>query len=192
MSEYFKYFPTIQHDLSNVGQEVTLTNILRRFVVRSDLRERTDIFYDYNVQAGDRPDTIAEKYYGDSDLAWLVLHFNQIVDPYFGWPLFNQDFINYIRKKYGSVASAQAEVHEYRQILNEESTRYDGTKIPQRYLIVDLTTYNSLSEENRVLITKYDYEEERNENNQKIRILDKRYLNKVRDEVKTVLKNGIV
>lgn len=192
MSEYFKYFPTVQHDLTNIGQKVTLTNILRRFVVRSDLRERTDIFYEYSVQEGDRPDTIAEKYYGDSDMAWLVLHFNQIVDPYFEWPLFNRDFDNYIRSKYGSIAGAQSQVHEYRQIITEESLRFDGTKIPERYVVVDLTTYQSLSEEKRKLITKYDYEEERNFKNQNIRILDKRYLNKVREEVKTVLINGIV
>jgi len=191
MSEYFTYFPTVEHDLTNIGQKVTLTNVLRRFVVRSDLIDRTDIFYDYNIQDGDRPDTIAEKYYGDADVAWLVLHFNQINDPYFEWPLFNEDFTNFIRSKYGSVANAQSQVHEYRQILNEESLRFDGTKIPRRYLIVDETTYNSLSEENRELITNYDYEEERNDKNRAIRILDKRYLNKVREEVKSVLRDGV-
>jgi hypothetical protein len=191
MSEYFQYFPTVEHDLTNIGQKVTLTNILRRFVVRSDLVDRTDIFYDYSVQEGDRPDTIAEKYYDDSDMAWLVLHFNQITDPYFDWPLFNQDFTNFVKSKYGSIATAQSQVHEYRQILNEESMRYDGTKVEKRYLVVDETTYNSLSEESRELITNYDYEVERNDKNRDIRILDKRYLNKVRDEVRTVLTNGI-
>lgn len=191
MSEYFTYFPTVEHDLTNIGQKVTLTNVLRRFVVRSDLIDRTDIFYDYNIQDGDRPDTIAEKYYGDADVAWLVLHFNRINDPYFEWPLFNEDFTNFIRSKYGSVANAQSQVHEYRQILNEESLRFDGTKIPKRYLVVDETTYNSLSEENRELITNYDYEEERNDKNRAIRILDKRYLNKVREEVKSILRDGV-
>ena len=192
MSEYFKYFPTVEHDLTNVGQKVTLTNILRRFVIRSDLVNRTDIFYDYSVQEGDRPDIIAEKYYDDSDMAWLVLHFNQITDPYFDWPLFSQDFTNFIKGKYGSISTAQSQVYEYRQILNEESIRYDGTKVPKRYLVVDETTYNSLSEDSRELITNYDYEVERNDKNRNIRILDKRYLNKVRDEVRTVLTNGIV
>jgi hypothetical protein len=124
-------------------------------------------------------------------MAWLVLHFNQITDPYFDWPLFNQDFTNFVKSKYGSIATAQSQVHEYRQILNEESMRYDGTKVEKRYLVVDETTYNSLSEESRELITNYDYEVERNDKNRDIRILDKRYLNKVRDEVRTVLTNGI-
>lgn len=192
MSDYFKNFPTIQHDIKNIGQTVTLTNILRRFIVRSDLQDRTDIFYEYQVQEGDRPDTIADKYYEDSDLAWLVLHFNNIYDPYFEWPLFGKDFTNYIRSKYGSIPDAHREVHEYRQVLNQDSVRYDGTKIKKRYLVVDETTYNTLSENDRESISKYDYEVEKNDSKREIRILDKRYLNRVLTEVESILKDGIV
>lgn len=191
MSEYFSYFPTTQHDLTNIGQEVTLTNVLRRFVVRSDVRERSDVFYEYDIQSGDRPDTIAEKYYGDADLAWLVLHFNEIDDPIFGWALFDQDFDNYIKGKYGSIPEAQAEVHEYRQILNEAEVKFDGTKVPKRTVVVDQTTYNSLSPTVRESISKYDYEVEQNDARRKIKILDKRFLDKVRDEAITVLRDGI-
>lgn len=145
MSEYFTYFPTIEHDLTNVGQTVTLTNVLRRFIVRNDLQERSDIFYKYNVQMGDRPDIIAEKYYGDADLAWLVLHFNDIKDPIFDFPLFGQDFDNYIKGKYGSVPAARSEVHEYRQILQEADVKFDGTKIPERYVVIDNTTADDLA-----------------------------------------------
>lgn len=192
MSEYFSYFPTTKHDLTNIGQKVTLTNILRRFIVRSDVTERTDVFYDYDIQSGDRPDTIAEKYYGDADLAWLVLHFNNITDPVFGWALFDEDFINYLKGKYGSVAIAQSTVHEYRQVINEKEVKFDGTIIPERYVVVDLTTYITLAPTERRTIYKYDYEVEQNDARRKIRILDKRFLDKVLDEVQTVLKNGIV
>ena len=191
MSEYFTYFPTVEHDLTKVGQKVTLTNVLRRFIVRNDLQERSDIFYKYNVQVGDRPDIIAEKYYGDADLAWLVLHFNDIKDPIFDFPLFGRDFDNYIKGKYGSVPAAQNEVHEYRQILQEQEVKFDGTKIPERYVVVDLTTYNTLNATARRTIYKYDWEEELNEKKREIKILDKRYLDKVREEIETVLRDGI-
>lgn len=191
MSEYFSYFPTVQHDLTNVGQTVELTNILRRFKVKSSLADRTDVFYDYDVQSGDRPDTIAEKYYGDADLAWLVLHFNNIDDPVFGWALFDSDFDNYIKGKYGSLADAQSTVHEYRRILNEAQVKFDGTRIPKRYVVVDETTYNSLSESSRESVSKYDWEIEQNEAKRKIKLLDKRYLNQVRDEVEVILRDGI-
>lgn len=191
MSEYFSYFPYVDHDLTNIGQTVKLTNIMRRFIVRSDLIDRTDIFYEYDVQAGDRPDIIAEKYYGDADLAWIVLHFNNITDPVFGWALFGADFDNYIKGKYGSIPAAQSEVHEYRQILNEASVKYDGTRVPKRTLVVDQTTYNTLSATARETIYKYDWEVEENEKKRKIKILDKRYVDQVIEEVKVVLRDGI-
>jgi hypothetical protein len=191
MSEYFSYFPTVDHDLTNIGQKVELTNILRRFIVRPDVQNRSDIFYDYNIQAGDRPDTIAEKYYGDADLAWLVLHFNNIKDHIFEWALFNQDFEMYIKGKYGSIPAARAEIHEYRRVLSEAIVKNDGTRIPKRYVVVDQTTYNSLSESIREEINKYQYEEEENEKRRQIKILDKRYLDKVRDEVEVILRDGI-
>jgi hypothetical protein len=191
MSEYFSYFPTTQHDLTNDGQTVTLTNILRRFIVRSDVVDRTDVFYKYDITAGDRPDTIAEKYYGDPNLAWVVLHFNNIVDPIFGWYLADKDFDNYVKGKYGSISTAQSTVHEYRQVLNERSVRYDGTIIEKRTVGIDQTTYDSLAEASRESISKYDYEVAENEKRRTIQILDKRYLDKVREEVQTVLQDGI-
>jgi hypothetical protein len=191
MSEYFSYFPTTEHDLTNIGQTVTLTNIMRRFIVRNQLQNRSDIFYEYDVQMGDRPDIIAEKYYGDADLAWLVLHFNNIKDPVFEFPLFGRDFENYIKGKYGSIPAARSEIHEYRQILQDSEVKYDGTKIPERYVVVDETTYNGLSATDRRTIYKYDWEEELNEEKRKIKILDKRFLDKVRDEVETILRDGI-
>ena len=191
MSRYFRYFPTVQYDLIKDGNEITLTNIMRRFVVDSKLKEQIDIFYDYTIQAGDRPDVIAEKYYGDANLAWLVLHFNDITDPFFGWGLNDADLENYIRGKYGSIPAAQAEVHEYRQVLNEARTFYDGTVLPKRYVVVDQTTYNSLSEESRESVSKFEWEVEQNDKKRQIKILDKRYVDQVIAEVKTILKDGI-
>jgi len=191
MSEYFSYFPKTEHDLTNVNQKIQLTNILRRFKVRSDVSSRADVYYEYDVQAGDRPDTIAEKYYGDADLAWIILHFNDITDPFFGWPLFNENFNNYIKKKYGSIANAQAEVHEYRKVLNEAVVKFDGTKVPKRTVVVDQETYNTLGEIDRELITKWDHENELNDEKRKIKILDKKFMDKIVEEVKVILRDDI-
>ena len=191
MSEYFSYFPITKHDLTNVGQTIDATNVLRRFIVRASVQERSDVFYDYNLQSGDRPDVVAEKYYGDPDLAWLVLLFNNITDPMFDYPLFDRDFETYLKQKYGSIPRAQSIVHEYRQILNEKSVQFDGTILEKRFVVVDESTYNTLSEENRELITKYDYEVELNDAKRSIRLLDKRFLNQIKSEVEVILKDGI-
>jgi hypothetical protein len=191
MSAYFTYFPTTQNDLKQNGISTSVTNILRRFKIRNSVQDRTDVYYDYQIQAGDRPDTIAEKYYGSSAHAWIVLHYNDIHDPVFEWPLFNTDFDNYIRGKYGSPAEAQAQVHEYRRILTPKQTQVDGTIIQERYVVVDKTTYDTLGESSRQSISAYDYELEKNEEKRTIKILDNKYLSKIIAEVEDILRNGV-
>lgn len=202
MSNYFSYFPKTPHDLTNRGQKVQLTNILRRFKISSSINDRTDAYYEYEIQEGDRPDTIAEKYYGNANYAWLVLHFNDIEDVHFDWPLSNANFNSYIVGKYGSVAAAQSSVEEYRIYLSRiedgqkvpatAKTLYDGTRIDERLVVVDEATYNSTaSNYQKAAVSSYDFEEENNESKRSIRLLDKRYLGKVRDEVEDVLRNGV-
>jgi hypothetical protein len=191
MSKYFTYFPTVKNDLKNSGNFIDVTNILRRFKFRSSVQDITGIFYNYDIQSGDRPDTISEKYYDSPSHAWIILYFNNITDPFFGWPLFGNTFEEYVKGKYGSIATAQSTVHEYRWILKDKEIKFDETVINERYIVVDQTTYNTLSPTIRRLVTKYDFEEEENERKRKIKILDSRYLQKVLSEAEEILKNGV-
>jgi hypothetical protein len=190
MSVYFSYFPKEYHDLTNEGKRVLLTNIMRRFKVRSSVKDNADVFYEYDIQAGDRPDTIAEKYYGSASLAWVVLHFNDIVDPFYDWPLFNYDFDLYIRTKYGSLAAAQEDVYEYRQIIQQKYTKTDGTIIEEKYVVIDQTTYNTLTDDEKISISYYDWELEQNDKKRSIKILDKRYLSQIKKEVEDILRKN--
>lgn len=202
MSNYFSYFPKTPHDLTKRGQKIQLTNILRRFKVSSDVGDRADAYYSYDIQEGDRPDTIAEKYYGNANYAWLVMHFNDIEDVRFDWPLSTVDFASYIVGKYGSLAVAQSKVEEYRiylcRIENGQKvpatakTLYDGSRLEERVVVVDETTYNATaSNYQKAAVSAYDFEVEKNESRRSIRLIDKRYLGKVRDEVEDILRNGV-
>lgn len=188
MSNYFSYFPKTLHDLRKTGRKTEVTNILRRFKVKDNLQERTDVFYEYSIQDGDRPDIIAEKFYNNANYAWVVLHYNDIIDPHFDWPLFGKSFDNFIIGKYGSIASAKTTIKEYYKILSSAVVKNDGTRIEERKLTIDLTTYNSLSASERSSITQYDWEDERNEERKQIRLLEPRYLSQIIDEVQTILE----
>lgn len=187
MSNYFSFFPTIEHDLKDINRKTKLTNILRRFKVKTKVKNLVGTYYDYTMHEGDRMDSIAERYYGDSNLAWVILHFNDIVDPYYDLPLFGKQFTDYIVEKYGSVTTARATIKNYFQIIQQEQVLSDGTKISKRQIVVDLKTYNTLSASNRDSETDYDYEERINEDKKKLKILDKRYISQLVKEVKSVL-----
>ena len=93
---------------------------------------------------------------------------------------------NYIISKYGSLATAHATVHEYRKILNEQSRFFDGTVVPKRTLVIDETTYNTLSETSRESISKYQYEVDLNDSKRQIKVLDPAYLNDILNSIEDI------
>jgi len=188
MSNYFSYFPTVLQDIRQTGRKTQATNILRRFKVKDSLTDRTDTFYEYSIQEGDRPDVIAEKFYGNANYAWVVLHYNNIIDPQFDWPLFGNDFDRFIVGKYGNLQSPKTTIKYYYKILSAATVKTDGTRVEERKLVVDETTYNSLAANERSTITEYDWEVELNEERKQIRLLEPRFLSKAIDEVETILQ----
>lgn len=174
MSYYFSYLPNTQYKIDGLGanQKETVTDITRRFKIVQLLNSREAIYYDYNCQDGDRPDIVAEKFYGDSRLDWIVLLPNEIHDRYFQWVMSQRDFEAFVKKKYGSLAQAQAQVHHYEQIISASQVLNDGTVIPERKVIVDETTYNSLGINSRRLVSAYDEEDRRNESHRQIKLIE--------------------
>ena len=186
MAFYFRPFPKIEYDLKKNKLPLLLTNVTARYKIRDILKNKVAIYYDYVVKDSDRPDLIAYKYYDDETLDWLIYLVNDIIDPYYDWPL-NQDAFNkYMRTLYGSVSGAQATVYEYRKILNKQTVLFDGTIIPERYVVVDLNTYSGLATDMRREIDAYEYYEEQNNEKRKIRILDERFATRVKSEIELI------
>ena len=192
MSNYFSYFPTIEHDLKNDNTNiVTVKNILKRFKISDASLSNIQTYYDYNIQDGDRPDVIAQKYYGNEDYAWLVLFSNNIVDPIKEWPLFGTDFTNYVKSKYGSIELANTTTKKRYKVLSAAFKKIDGTVIPKRRVEIDETTYNTLSEADKEIQTAYEYEVEVNDNNRNIRLIDSVYLMDIQDQVEQILRSTV-
>ena len=190
MAFYFRPFPKIQYDLKKNKLPLLLTNVTARYKIRDILKQRAAIFYDYTVKEGDTPSSVAFRYYEDETLDWLILLVNDIIDPYYDWPLSYNTFIEFIKSLYGSVDTAMATTYEYRQILNSQSHLIDGTVIPERTVVVDQNTYNSLAPANRKLIDAYEYYEEQNNLKRNIKLLDKRYLGSILTEVETIFSSS--
>ena len=148
-------------------------------------------YYDYNIQDGDRPDVIAQKYYGNEDYAWLVLFSNNIVDPIKEWPLFGTDFTNYVKSKYGSIELANTTTKKRYKVLSAAFKKIDGTVIPKRRVEIDETTYNTLSEADKEIQTAYEYEVEVNDNKRNIRLIDSVYLMDIQDQVEQILRSTV-
>ena len=119
----------------------------------------------YAIKDGESPDTVAFNYYEDTSYAWLVLLSNNIIDPYFEWPLSVYDFQQFIKKKYGSIPAAQAIT------INCEHKTKNLTVSPD-----SLTVSNGVSSSDYDAIDAYTYHDRVNENRKFIKLVNKSYL----------------
>ena len=190
MAFYFRPFPTIQYDIKKNNIPLLLTDITKRYKIRDILQQKTAIYYNYTIRDGDRPDLIAFKYYGDETLDWLIMIANNILDPYYDWPLNYQNFKNYMVSLYGSVSAAQATTYEYRKILNEQSTLIDGTVIPKRTIVIDQNTYTNTAANLREEIDAYEFYEEQNNAKREIKLIDKRFVPDIKLEVEAIFSEN--
>lgn len=94
MSNYFDKMPIINYN----GYQVRDLTRRNRFLPVSI--SNPYLFLPYTITDEDRPEDIAYYYYGSTDYTWLVLLANNIIDPYHDWPLKEDDFYQYLIKKY--------------------------------------------------------------------------------------------
>lgn len=58
-------------------------------------------FLNYSIKDGDTPENIAYRMWNDSSLSWVLCIVNNIIDPFFDWPLRSDELMAYIKNKYG-------------------------------------------------------------------------------------------
>jgi hypothetical protein len=215
MARFFNYFPkTVYTANTNVSGLDTVTNIIARFGFEQRLKTNSAAFYKYSIQDSDTPEIIAHKYYENSERHWIVLMFNDIIDPQFDWPLKYETFINYVDKKYTANGAANTtvqtglawamsvnNVQSYYKIVKRTSA--DGTVIEEK-LQVDANTYanvaatsSSITLQSGNIITQavtkekktyYDYEMEKNEEKRNIILLKPEFVPQIEKEFKKVIK----
>jgi hypothetical protein len=215
MAKFFNYFPkTIYTANTNVTGLDTVTNIIARFRFEETLKENSAAFYKYSIQDSDTPEIIAHKYYEHSERHWIVLMFNDIIDPQFDWPLKYENFINYVDSKYSANGAANTtvqsglawamsinNVHSYYKIVKRTSA--DGTVIEEK-LQVDANTYANVAATSATITlqsgniitqtvskekkTYYEYEMDVNEEKRNIILLKPEFVPQIEKEFKKLIK----
>lgn len=97
---YFDFFPKVGYKLED-GNATAVKNILTRVRILDSAKDTQSTFLDYTIRDGERPETIANRVYGRSDYHWIILMFNEIHDPYFSWPLNDNQLDDQVEKLYG-------------------------------------------------------------------------------------------
>tara|TARA_B100002019_G_C21246903_1_gene588866 strand:- start:22 stop:777 length:756 start_codon:yes stop_codon:yes gene_type:complete len=154
---YFRYFPNIDYvsralERSSNDEFITVKNIFKRARLREDVASVATSYEYYTVPGDFRPDQVADRYYDDPNLDWVILITNNIQNIHQDWPMDDRTFRNYLLDKYGSEEAIE-QIHHY-----ETSSFQDGyvrTVIPDG-LVVDSDFNTSILDQRLKQEVKYN------------------------------------
>lgn len=99
---YFESFPYTLYTVDNNASAQLIKNILLRVTLNENVRNNYSYYDEYDVKDGETPEIVSFKAYQNSMFHWLILHFNEILDPRFSWPLSVNNLNEYVKAKYES------------------------------------------------------------------------------------------
>ena len=199
-------YPSLLPTSNKIEDRVTVKNIFKRSKLRTDVDQAITAFNYYYIQDGYRPDMVAEEIYDDSELDWVILTANNIINVRDQWPLGHNDLHNHIVEKYGSETNI-LDIHHYETIkIIDEYNRVildGGSKVDANFTFTFVGTVSSTtgslikvkfggSSANTITpvaaITNYDYETKLNEEKRRIKILKPQFLSVFMTDHQNIMK----
>ena len=128
---FFDKFPLLRYDISKDGNRKLAVDILKRVVFRNEVRNQGKLFRNYTIKDGETPEQVAYSLYGECELHWILLLMNEIIDPYFEWPMSESQLNDYVTKKYPGQAIYLGNSEGLHFTKNEEVfvSDYKGTGV---------------------------------------------------------------
>ncbi len=199
MSDYFKQLPDFDYVSrlpgAKIGDFITVKNLFKRGDLRPDIFQDLTTFEKYQIKGDDRPDNVANDYYQDPDLDWLVLTCNNIINIQTEWPLPQVDFNRFLLDKYGSYEKIE-ETHHYEtvEIKNSQGVIMlaEGLEVESDFTISYYdwwlgTQQNIISANCTTEVTNLQYEEKIEDKKRNIFLIKNRYLNIVLDDLEEMM-----
>ena len=191
MAHYFRRIPnfTTPSRLNNRSSNLDTTevkNIFRRFKLRDDIASDFSAFEQYNIKGDERPDQVADLFYDDPTLDWVILTTNNIIDQKYSWPMSDYELYEYAYKKYGEDINAIKHYETYEIVDSSDTERVvldAGLVVDENFTFkfYNPTTqsYSELSNEFVAKpITNWEYETRLNDEKRTIIILRRVYLDR--------------
>jgi hypothetical protein len=110
-------------------------DILRRIKLSTEISQTGSFFDQYDVKDGETPDIVANYWYGDSNLHWVVLMSNDIIDPRFDWPLSYYNLVEFCKGNYG-----ENNINKLHHYINEQEYIVSGYRS-----LFETSTYGATS-----------------------------------------------
>lgn len=187
MSKYFRYFPEVVY----TGKVVR--DITKRVRFHDTVGSNPYVFLPYTIKEGEKPEDVSHLYYGSVDYVWLIYLANNIIDPFYDWPMTQDNLEKCIMDKYASNADAVGQaVLDWSRATNTVDNvlhyqNIDGVKISKETYTLGSTLTDNFTAVEWSPVRVYDYEFDRNEDRRNIQIVDRQYKDQMDRELKEVL-----
>ena len=197
MSDYFSKVPNFEYVSrlpdAHISDYITVKNLFKRGALEPDILENLALQTKYKIRGDDRPDNVANDYYESSELDWLVLTCNNIVNVQTEWPMLQNDFDRYLLDKYGTYEKLNAAHHyETTEIKNVDGATITpaGLTVASDYAVTyyDAATGQEVEKENTATeVTNYEYESKIEDEKRNIYLLKPEYLNVIKDDIDNIM-----
>ena len=196
---YFQYIPDFDYvsrlpKAQSISDYLRVKNLFKRTKIAQTVFDDLTYFTKYQIIADERPDNIAYKIYGDSDLDWMVMLANNITNLQNEWPLEEQSFYRFLINKYGSEAGIES-VHHYetQKVIDskEKVIVPKGLEVPSNYSVTFLDS-GTRTEQIRTNITdeitNRQYEERVQDEKRNIFLIKPRFIGLIIEEMERVME----
>ena len=176
------------------GDFSVVKNFFKRAKLSTDVFQDLTFFTKFNVIGDDRPDNVADNFYDDPTLDWIVLLSNNIVNIQSEWPLSQADFFTYLSEKYPDENVLYSGIHHYE--ANEVKTSTDVIIIPsgirvgvgQSVSFFDEGLNQQVTKTNVASpVTNYMHEQKLNDKKREIFLLKPTYVNLLIDDLEEIM-----
>ena len=174
---YFANFPVIPYDSVGNYDFKVVTNLLKRVALRAKVKTNVVLYDTYDVKEGETPEILADTLYDDPEYHWVILLINDITDRYHQWPMSYPQFMSYIEDKYTDPNAT----HHY------EISQTSGDTTVKIDIGLDNTDHSGAT-----AVTNFEYEEEIQNTNRKIKLLNSGYLADFVAEYQKLMKASIL
>ena len=198
--KFFRYVPDFDYvsrlsKAQNISDYIRVKNLFKRTKISEVIFNDLTFFTKYQIISDERPDNVAFKVYGDSNLDWMILLANNIINVQQEWPLEHQSYYNYLIGKYGSDAALQ-NIHHYetREIKNSVGKVIvpKGLEVPSTFTITYFDTglgvQQTVTTEIVTEITNQVYEDGLNDAKRNINIIKPRFIGLIIEEIEKAMK----
>ncbi len=196
---YFRYIPDFDYvsrlpKAQSISDYLRVKNLFKRTKISQTVFDDLTYFTKYQIIADERPDNIAYKIYGDSNLDWMVMLANNITNLQNEWPLEEQSFYRFLINKYGSEAGIES-VHHYetQKVIDskEKVIVPKGLEVPSNYSVTFLDS-GTRTEQIRTnitdAITNRQFEERVQDEKRNIFLIKPRFIGLIIEEMERVME----